>query len=119
MQRRQQLGKWGEQVAASYLEARGWDILQRNWRCRHGEIDLIARDGQTLVFVEVRTRSTLQYGTAAESVNWRKQQKLRQLALHYLAANQTCCPSFRFDVVTLFRQEKTGQLTVSHYPHAF
>jgi len=119
MHRRQQLGKWGEQLAAAYLEAKGWVIVQHNWRCRYGEIDLIARHGDTLVFVEVRTRSSARYGSPEESVNRRKQQKLRQLALLYLTTAEAHYSSYRFDVVTLFCPDMTGEPLVNHYSHAF
>ncbi|TMR21000.1 YraN family protein [Nonomuraea turkmeniaca] len=64
-----ELGKQGEQIAVIYLEAKGMKILERNWRCRYGEIDIIAEDGPTLVVVEVKTRSSRSHGTALESVN--------------------------------------------------
>ncbi len=65
---RQRLGRWGEGVAATHLEAHGYTILARNWRCAAGEIDLVARDGETLVFVEVKTRRGRAYGAPEEAL---------------------------------------------------
>ena len=93
-------GKDAEARAARYLEARGLHIVERNYRSRYGEIDLIARDGVTLVFVEVRARSSNAFGGAAASITAAKRQKLTRTALHYLAgAGRT--PQCRFDAVLL------------------
>ena len=93
-------GKDAEARAARYLEARGLHIVERNYRSRYGEIDLIARDGVTLVFVEVRARSSNTFGGAAASITAAKRQKLTRTALHYLAgAGRT--PRCRFDAVLL------------------
>jgi putative endonuclease len=93
-------GKDAEARAAQYLQAQGLQIVERNYRCRYGEVDLIARDGQTLVFVEVRARSSNAFGGAAASITTAKQKKLTRTALHYLAgAGNT--PQCRFDAVLL------------------
>ena len=93
-------GKDAEARAARYLEACGLHIVERNYRSRYGEIDLIARDGVTLVFVEVRARSSNAFGGAAASITAAKRQKLTRTALHYLAgAGRT--PQCRFDAVLL------------------
>ena len=93
-------GKDAEARAARYLEARGLHIVERNYRSRYGEIDLIARDGVTLVFVEVRARSSNAFGGAAASITAAKRKKLTRTALHYLAgAGRT--PRCRFDAVLL------------------
>jgi putative endonuclease len=89
-------GQQAEAFAAAFFERKGLRLLARNYRCRFGEIDLIARDGATLVFVEVRLRSRTDFGTAAESINAAKRRKLVAAARHYLArsgADQPC----RFD----------------------
>ncbi|MED3497035.1 YraN family protein [Brevibacillus agri] len=101
--RRRLLGQKGEQLAKRYLLQKGYEIVAQNIRTRQGEIDLIAQDGETLVFVEVRTRSSFACGTAAESVTWRKRQKLRELAVAYLQAQSRHVPSIRFDVVAIFQ----------------
>ena len=93
-------GKHAEARAARYLESAGLHIVERNYRSRYGEIDLIARDGATLVFVEVRARSSNAFGGAAASITAAKRQKLTRTALHYLAtAGRT--PRCRFDAVLL------------------
>jgi len=93
-------GAAAEALAANFLAARGLTILQRNYRCRGGEIDLIARDGTTLVFVEVRLRRNRRFGTAGESITAAKRRRLRFAALHYLARLGRE-PRCRFDAVLL------------------
>ena len=93
-------GAAAEALAASYLTARGLTIVQRNYRCRGGEIDLIARDGEVLVFVEVRLRRNRAFGTAAESITAAKRRRLRLAARHYLARLGRE-PPCRFDAVLL------------------
>lgn len=91
-------GEDAENLAAAFLEGRGLQIVQRNFRCRFGEIDLIARNGAVLVFVEVRARSSEDYGGAAGSITAAKRRRLVAAARHYLASHRTrrAC---RFDVV--------------------
>jgi putative endonuclease len=95
-------GHAAETVACRYLEDKGFALIARNYRCAFGEIDLIMRDGETLVFVEVRRRRNVDFGTPAETVGPRKQQRLRATAEHYLqrhaALSQKPC---RFDIVAL------------------
>ncbi len=93
-------GARAEALAAAYLEARGVAVLERNFRCRTGEIDLVARDGDTLVFVEVRLRRRSDYGGAAASIDARKQGKLLAAAAYYLARHARP-PPCRFDAVLL------------------
>jgi putative endonuclease len=78
------VGRFGEQLAVQHLEAAGMQVLARNWRCREGELDVVARDGPTLVFVEVKTRSRLGFGAPAEAVDRAKSARIRQLALRWL-----------------------------------
>jgi putative endonuclease len=98
---RQRIGAAAEDLAASYLERQGLSIVERNYRCRGGEIDLIARDGETLVFVEVRLRGSAAYGGAAASIDAHKQRRVLHAARHYLArrGEQSC----RCDAVLLDR----------------
>lgn len=120
---RRLLGQRGEQLAKHFLLQKGYQIIGQNVRTRQGEIDLIAQDGRTLVFVEVRTRSSLACGTAAESVTWRKKQKLRELAVAYLQAQPRQVPAFRFDVVAIFQPGSTRgehiEPTIEHFVGAF
>ena len=98
---RQNLGKRGEETAVRTLERRGYAILARRYRTRHGEIDIVARDGDTTVFVEVKARATDEFGTAAEAVTPWKQRRLASMARDYLVRHAlTACPC-RFDVVAI------------------
>lgn len=93
-------GEAAEDMAAHYLKQQGLKIIERNYHCRHGEIDLIARDGAMLVFIEVRLRSPSRFGGAAASITPAKQQKILATARHYLSAKQSL-PPCRFDVLLL------------------
>lgn len=94
------IGEEKERLACSYLQDKGLHLLQRNYRCRRGEIDLIMREASTLVFVEVRFRASTRFGTPAETVDLRKQRKLAAAASHYLQRNSINLPC-RFDVIAL------------------
>ena len=94
-------GDWGEALAAEYLEARGCRIVEREWRCRFGEIDLIAEQEGALLFVEVKLRTNLRYGMPRESVTAKKQEKLRSAALLYLSMHGLDAPA-RFDVAEVY-----------------
>jgi putative endonuclease len=98
---RQAIGKYAEQLAETYLIQRGLKLLQRNYLCRGGEIDLIMTDNGTLVFVEVRYRKHQMFGGAAASIDRRKQQRLLLAARHYLQQNQAGNRVCRFDVVAI------------------
>jgi putative endonuclease len=93
------VGRRGEDAATRFLAGLGFRILERGFRTRAGEIDLIAFEGETLVFVEVKTRRSLTYGTPAESVNARKQARIRRVAALYLGRRPAWDPPVRFDVV--------------------
>ena len=94
-------GDWGEALAAEYLEARGCRIVEREGRCRFGEIDLIAEQEGALLFVEVKLRTNLRYGMPRESVTAKKQEKLRSAALLYLSMHGLDAPA-RFDVAEVY-----------------
>lgn len=93
-------GPAAEDAAAVFLAGRGLKLVERNYRCRYGEIDLVLQDGLTLVFVEVRYRSNSSFGGAAESITASKRKKLLKAARHYMAAQGTF-PACRFDAVLL------------------
>lgn len=95
------LGVQGEQVAAAYLTAHGYRIRERNFRCRLGEIDLIAEEGGRVVFVEVKTRRGHHYGLPQEAVNRAKQERLRRLAEYYLRGHGGLDRPCRFDVLAI------------------
>ena len=94
-------GDWGEALVTEYLEARGCRIVEKEWRCRFGEIDLIAEKDGVLLFVEVKLRTNLQYGAPREYVTAKKQEKLRSAALLYLSMHGLDA-SARFDVAEVY-----------------
>jgi putative endonuclease len=96
------LGSKGEQRAADHLSALGWEILDRNYRCKSGEIDIIARDGGDIVFVEVKTRRTTAFGSPSDAVDRRKQGKIVKSAQHYLTERNLGEVDSRFDVVEIY-----------------
>lgn len=101
MARNNQVGAWGEAAAGSYLERKGFRILDRSYRSRYGEIDLIVRNDRFLVFVEVKLRKNANFARAMEYVDHRKQEKLRITAEFYLAEHPTLLQP-RFDVIELY-----------------
>ncbi len=98
---RQGLGRTGERLASEELTRQGYTIIERNFRCRHGEIDLIAEDATDLIFIEVKTRRGNAYGLPEEAVTPRKQQKLIQVATYYLDLHACFERSWRIDVVAV------------------
>ncbi len=115
---RQLLGESGENLAVCELTARGYAILERRYRTRHGEIDIVAEHGETIVFVEVRARATAEFGRAAETVTDRKKRKVTAMAVEYLARHHITNRPCRFDVVAI--DEALGpRPKVVVYPNAF
>jgi putative endonuclease len=113
-------GEHYEQIAIEWLCDRGFQIVERNFRCKAGEIDIIARDGPQLVFVEVRARSNPRYASAAASVDWRKQRKLLRTAQFYLqtqphSAKVPC----RFDVIAIEPRQSSVDAAVNWIRAAF
>ena len=98
---RQALGRVGEDLAAAWYEANGYTIVARNWRCRDGEIDVVARRGRVLVVCEVKTRSSAAFGAPAEAVTRAKQARLRSLALAFLRDEGVRGAHLRFDVAAV------------------
>ncbi len=117
---RKALGALAEKLAANHLECKGFKILARNYRCRYGEIDMIALDGKTLVFVEVRAKGSAGFGTPQESITHQKRLKIREVARHYLT-NEVQKGSFcRFDVVAVQFEAGGGKVKVlEHIENAF
>lgn len=95
------LGRTGEELAVGHLAAAGYQILERNWRCRQGEIDVVARDGDTLVVVEVKTRSSLDFGHPFEAVSAAKLARLCLLAAAWARAHAVSARSWRVDAVSV------------------
>jgi putative endonuclease len=102
---RRALGARGEALTARWYEARGYTVVSRNWRCRDGEIDLVLAHGRTLVFCEVKTRSSNAYGTPAEAVTRTKQLRLRRLSMRWLDAHDVAPARVRFDVACVIGNE--------------
>lgn len=107
------VGRYGERVAVRYLLDAGLVILDRNWRCREGELDIVARDGRVLVFCEVKTRSSTAYGDPAEAVVGAKAQRLRRLAGRWLEEHPGSWAELRIDVVSVLRRRQ-GAAEVRH-----
>lgn len=118
MPTRNELGAHGERIAAAYLTSAGLRVLERNWRCREGELDIVARDGDALVFCEVKTRRGVGFGSPAEAVTPSKQRRLRTLAHRWLAAHDEHAPELRFDVVGVLVRSSRPAL-VTHLRSAF
>ncbi len=101
-------GRDGEDAAVAHLRGLGYVIVERNYRCRLGELDVIARDGDVLCFVEIRTRARADRGSALETVGADKQRRIARVAAHYLAARRPTASAIRFDVVGI----TAGQLVL-------
>jgi putative endonuclease len=114
---RQSLGRRGEDLACAELEKRGYVIIDRRFRTRCGELDIVARDGGVLVFVEVKARSGSNFGTPFESVTWKKRQRLSQMAASYLFIRRLAGVACRFDVVAVV--ERQGMQTIELLRGAF
>lgn len=112
------LGRRGERLAARTLKRAGYRILTRNYECKAGEIDVIALDGDTLVFVEVKTRASAKLADPRDAVNFRKQQQLGRVARYYVQAKSAHDRPCRFDVVTVVWGEK-DKPKVEHFVNAF
>ena len=118
MPTRNELGAHGERIAAAYLSSAGLRLLDRNWRCRDGELDIVARDGTAIVFCEVKTRRGIGFGHPVEAVTPAKQRRLRTLAQRWLAAHDEHAPELRFDVVGVL-VHPSGPAVVTHLRSAF
>ena len=110
---RKALGDQGESVAARLLAEAGMAILDRNWRCEAGEIDIVAMDGETLVICEVKTRRGLDYCHPGEAVTWRKVQRLRRLAMRWLDEHDAHPGEIRIDVVSVLCRTN-GHAIIEH-----
>jgi putative endonuclease len=111
------LGKSGEDLACRELERRGYEIVARRYRKRHGELDIVARDGETTVFVEVKTRQGHQYGRGSEAVHSLKRRRMMHLALEYVTSHRLADAPCRFDVVSI--DVESGKPVVEVFRNAF
>ena len=107
------LGRHGEQLAAEYLQQAGFRILDRNWRCAEGEIDIVMVDRRVLVACEVKTRSGTGYGTPLEAITRQKVRRLRHLAIRWVQANGVLFDEVRVDAVEVLRDGRGG-FTIEH-----
>ncbi len=99
--KRQELGDAGEKLARDFLKKKGYKVIETNFRCRHGEIDIITRKGGTVIFVEVRTKSGGAFGTPEESVTRQKRERLIATALTYLTAHSGLPEDWRIDLLAI------------------
>jgi putative endonuclease len=107
------LGQQGEQLAANFLAEAGMTVLERNWRCKEGEIDIVAVAGRTLVICEVKTRSGLRFGTPIEAITRQKAWRLRKLAALWIKAHELTFDEVRIDIIGILRAS-AGQFTIEH-----
>jgi putative endonuclease len=115
---RREVGQLGEDAAVDFLVGLGWVVVERNWRCRFGELDVIAVDGDALVVVEVKTRTGALFGDAAEAVTVAKYQRMRRLAGMWLGEQGRRWPVVRFDVVAV-KLDSVGAASFSHLRGVF
>jgi putative endonuclease len=111
-------GRKGERIACRFLMRQGFDILARRYQGRYGELDIVAFEQETLVFIEVKTRASLDFGEPHEFVDWQKQQTLRRTAEQFIADNNLVDYSYRFDIVSVLIP-KAAKQQVSLYRNAF
>lgn len=111
-------GKEGEKIACNYLIERGYKILEKNYHYGHGEIDIIAKDRDTLVFVEVKYRKSLEYGMPEDSITRKKQLQIRKIAEAYLYQNKIENQSCRIDVISILHLQNENPV-VNHYIDVF
>ena len=115
---RQQVGKLGEKAAQKFVKKRGYRIRETGFRCRHGEIDIIAQQKDCLVFVEVRTKSNLEFGTPEESITQAKKERLIASALTYTNTHQDIPSLWRIDVIAIELDDKGKTKRIDHIENA-
>lgn len=112
------IGKVGEDIAAKYLQENGFDIIKRNYQYGHGEIDIVAKDGDELVFIEVKTRQNLELGEPEYAITKKKILQIKKMAELYLFDNEIEEANSRFDVVAILLDDITNP-KITHYKNAF
>lgn len=108
-----ELGTWGEDLAADYLQQKGYDIIERDWHSGHRDIDIIARDGDTIVFVEIKTRRNRMFGEPEEAIDYMKLRHLRTAINHYIKYKYIR-NDIRFDVITIVGMPYDGEPEITH-----
>lgn len=111
---RKEIGAWGEQQAAAYLEKSGYQILEQNYRTPYGEVDIITRKGGCLVFVEVKTRTSVRFGFPEEAVGEEKLAHLLDSAAHYLIETDQDL-DWRVDVIAINKNQQKGNFEIKHF----
>ncbi|MEJ7628589.1 MAG: YraN family protein [Nocardioidaceae bacterium] len=111
---RRALGEYGERLAAAELERRGLEVLERNWRCAQGELDIVARHRDLLVVCEVKTRSSDRYGSPVQAITPAKAERLHRLAFAWCAAHEVSFAALRVDVITVLLVRRSSPV-VTHY----
>jgi putative endonuclease len=114
---KQEFGRKSEALAEEYLKRKGLNILKRNYRCGHKEIDLVGKDGNTIVFIEVKAGRSKDFGAPQERVDLRKQRNLTEAAYHFIQEENITDCDFRFDVVAISYQK--GKEKIDHIENAF
>jgi len=112
------MGMWGEKVAAAYLAERGYEILERNVRNAEGELDIVAKQGDWIVFVEVKARGSQEFGSPEEALTVSKQDRLRKTAWAYLEERECLDALWRIDVVAIEGTQAGGVDRLEHYEYA-
>ncbi|MCI8519004.1 MAG: YraN family protein [Clostridia bacterium] len=112
MNKKQVEGKTGETIASDYLDGIGYRLLHKNFRCKQGEIDLIAKDGEDIVFIEVKTRRSTNYGEAREAVNREKIRHIMKTAMYYLYMTRQETAFVRIDVIEVYLMH--GEVRINH-----
>ena len=112
MDAKQELGKIGEEYATQYLIEKGYQIIQRNFQCRQGEIDIIAKEGKEYVFIEVKTRQNLHYGMPAEAVTPVKEKHIWNASKYYIYSHKLENKFIRFDVIEVYKRK--NQFYINH-----
>ena len=121
LNQRQKFGEKGESMAARYLKTTGYKIIEKNYRTQLGEIDIIAQDGKTIVFVEVKSRRSVQFGSPKWAITPQKQRKISMVALQYLKKTDQSSAKARFDVVTIIatRDKQTIEIIKNAFDLAY
>jgi putative endonuclease len=117
--RRKEVGNKGEKLAAKFLKRKGYRIIQRNYKCKLGEIDIVAGDGGTLVFVEVKTRRTQEFGPPEYAITAAKKKQMSKAALFYIKEKRLARQSCRFDVIGITFSPESGKPEIRHTENAF
>ena len=107
-----EVGSYGQKLAERYISDEGFHIIERNFRCRSGEIDLVARDGDYIVFIEVKYRRSLEYGYPCEAVGYHKQRHIKRVAQYYIMIKNLNNQDFRFDILEIIDNAENPEINL-------